>query len=83
MAAPLVEGCVEALDKDQDVRGVRREVESAIELVVRVEMEYEGMTQDEEERWDPFSGREYREVRHFSAKEEMYKPLVRVAFPIP
>jgi hypothetical protein len=83
VAAPLVEGCVEALNQDQDVREARREVESTIESVIREEMEYEGTRQDEEERWDPFSGREYWEVRHFSTKKEIYKPLVRVAFLIP
>jgi hypothetical protein len=75
VAAPLVEGCVEALNKDQYVCEARREVESTIGLVIREEIEYEETRQDEEERWDLFSGREYREVRHLSAEKEMYKPL--------
>jgi hypothetical protein len=83
VTAPLVEGCVEALNMDQDVREARSEVERVVESVVRKEKECEEMREDEEEMWDPFSGREYREVRYFSAEKEMYKPLVRVAFVIP
>jgi hypothetical protein len=70
---------VEALNKDQYVCEARREVESTIGSVIREEIEYEETRQDEEERWDLFSGREYREVRHFSAEKEMYKPSVRVS----
>jgi hypothetical protein len=54
-----------------------------IESVVRKEKECEEMREDEDERWDSFSGREYREARYCSAEKEKYKPLVRVAFLIP
>ncbi|KAF8180594.1 hypothetical protein BJ912DRAFT_1044842 [Pholiota molesta] len=74
VAASLVEGCVEALNKDQYECEARREVESTIGSVIREEIEYEETRQDEQERWDLFSGWEYREVRHFSAEKEMYKP---------
>ncbi|KAF8166689.1 hypothetical protein BJ912DRAFT_889223 [Pholiota molesta] len=60
---------------DQDVRGARSEVEGVIESALRMEKEYGGMRQHEEERWDPFSEGQYKELRYFSAEKEMYRPL--------